>query len=270
MPLQTKRPSRSHAERPACALRHSHQRITAAAAPHETSHILTHTHLDDADVHTCGATRSTISRSRPPPRVALRALALPRRLFHRYGRHREGDVQRFQADGRWPPLPGPHRAVREDERHPVLRWCAIYRHGTVGGRSQRLVEIFGGADAAARARAAVPNAAPLAAAGVSLKTAYLYAIVFSCRCTSQQLRRPLRRLLRRSGQSAAALRPPHLPCSHADEPAGFSSCTDLDLITMWFIELPEGTSLWEYTSVRTPRLQATLGRSACPSRGAVG
>ena len=121
-----------------------------------------------------------------------------------------------------------------------------------------------------RARAAVPNAAPLAAAGVSLKTAYLYAIVFSCRCTSQQLRRPLRRLLRRSGQSAAALRPPHLPCSHADEPAGFSSCTDLDLITMWFIELPEGTSLWEYTSVRTPRLQATLGRSACPSRGAVG
>ena len=26
---------------------------------------------------------------------------------------------------------------------------------------------------------------------------------------------------------------------------------DLDLITMWFIELPEGTSLWEYTSVRT-------------------
>jgi len=42
-------------------------------------------------------------------------------------------------------------------------------------------------------------------AGLSLKTAYLYAIVFSCRY--------------------------------------------LDLITMWFIDLPEGTSLWEYTSV---------------------
>lgn len=41
--------------------------------------------------------------------------------------------------------------------------------------------------------------------GISLKTAYLYAMVFSTRY--------------------------------------------LDLITMWFIELPEGTSLWEYTSV---------------------
>ena len=28
------------------------------------------------------------------------------------------------------------------------------------------------------------------------------------------------------------------------------SCRYLDLLTMWFIELPEGTSLWEYTSVR--------------------
>lgn len=41
-------------------------------------------------------------------------------------------------------------------------------------------------------------------------------------------------------------------------------CADLDLITMWFIELPEGTSLWEYTSVRSHRL--AKGAALCVAR----
>ena len=88
-------------------------------------------------------------------------------------------------------------------------------------------------------------------AGISLKTAYLYAIVFSCRCASPLAARPpparslpLPLLLRSAASSACK------PAGGANAHCQARRGADLDLITMWFIELPAGTSLWEYTSVR--------------------
>jgi hypothetical protein len=68
----------------------------------------------------------------------------------------------------------------------------------------------------------------------------------------------------------AAARRYTIPCS---QPVGrlLTAChrADLDLITMWFIELPEGTSLWEYTSVRTtpPCTLACLPARLCVCLG---
>ena len=83
------------------------------------------------------------------------------------------------------------------------------------------------------------------------QTAYLYAIVFSCRCASPLAARPpparslpLPLLLRSAASSACK------PAGGANAHCQARRGADLDLITMWFIELPAGTSLWEYTSVR--------------------
>ena len=95
-------------------------------------------------------------------------------------------------------------------------------------------------------------------AGLSLKTAYLYAIVFSCRCECVQ-RAPY----------ITAPETASIPRVAVNGATDFLDA-DLDLITMWFIDLPEDTSLWEYTSVRPAGQTSALPAAKDPRVVVVG
>lgn len=86
--------------------------------------------------------------------------------------------------------------------------------------------------------------------GLSWHTACLYMAVFGERVQQKTHCRNSAAKAGRRSHALTRLRSWIWVCGRVlDRLAGVAVCRYLDLITMWFIELPEGVSIWDFVSV---------------------